>query len=238
MQGLARILAGRPGPGVPLGTRKLELALQYPAGADRSPNAHSRAPGPKQRAQTARLGDSYYFAKSEIVESLLRRGARGELSRRAGTALKPHRLPTKAKKTPAKHPTGAPGGRCLPALGIGLPVTTCIARALADFGKTTHVVLPKSYSGRRARSSYPVKLALASGQPGRLLTKAEKTPTKAPTGPRGEPAMLRIAITSCETPINRKPRTPKNPTSTPGRRHAATSRCRRNPPSRPPASRP
>ena len=58
MQGLARILAGRPGPGVPLGTRKLELALQYPAGADRSPNAHSRAPGPKQRAQTARLGKS------------------------------------------------------------------------------------------------------------------------------------------------------------------------------------
>ena len=70
---------------------------------------------------------------------------------------------------PAKHPTGAPRGRCLPALGIGLPVTTCIARALADVGKTTHVVLPTSYSSSRARSSYPVKLALASGQPGRLL---------------------------------------------------------------------
>ncbi len=27
--------------------------------------------------------------------------------------------PTKAKITPAKHPTGAPGGRCLPAPGIG-----------------------------------------------------------------------------------------------------------------------
>ena len=29
--------------------------------------------------------------------------------------------PTKAKRTPAKHPTGAPDGRCLPALGRGHP---------------------------------------------------------------------------------------------------------------------
>ena len=84
-----------------------------PAGVSRSPNAHSRAPGPKQRAQAARLGDSFYFAKSKIVESLLRRGARGELSRRARTALKPHRLPTKAKKTPAKAPAGPPAGRAM-----------------------------------------------------------------------------------------------------------------------------
>ena len=45
----------------------------------------------------------------------LRRGARGF----EGTAL-PRGGPTKAKITPAKHPTGATGGRCLPALGIGL----------------------------------------------------------------------------------------------------------------------
>ena len=37
---------------------------------------NSRLPSPKQRAQTARLDDSFYFAKCEIVESLLRRGAR------------------------------------------------------------------------------------------------------------------------------------------------------------------
>ena len=43
----------------------------------------------------------------------LRRGARVELSRRAGTALKPRRLPTKAKKTPAKAPAGPPAGRAM-----------------------------------------------------------------------------------------------------------------------------
>ena len=32
-----------------------------------------------QQLLAARLGDSFYFAKSEIVESLLRRGARGSL---------------------------------------------------------------------------------------------------------------------------------------------------------------
>ena len=37
---------------------------------------YSRLPGPRQRALSARLGDSFYFAISEIVESLFRRGAR------------------------------------------------------------------------------------------------------------------------------------------------------------------
>ncbi len=96
---------------------KTGVCSDKPAGVDRktTPLPPNSAP----RSLSARLGDSFYFAECEIVESLLRRGARGELSRRAGTALKPHRLPTKAKKTPAKHPTGAPGGRCLPALGMG-----------------------------------------------------------------------------------------------------------------------
>ena len=49
------------------------------AGAARHANRPCRA----QFAWTARLGDSFYFAQCEIVESLLRRGARGELSRRA-----------------------------------------------------------------------------------------------------------------------------------------------------------
>ena len=47
------------------------------AGAARHANRTCRA----QFAWTARLGDSFYFARCEIVESLLRRGARGELSR-------------------------------------------------------------------------------------------------------------------------------------------------------------
>ena len=33
---------------------------------------------------------------------------------------RPRGPPTEAKRTPAKHPTGAPGGRCLPALSVGL----------------------------------------------------------------------------------------------------------------------
>ncbi len=104
---------GGPGP-VPLGTRKLELALQSPLatveklrrlagrrqrGKQRAPTScaprpgwrrlarlfesqflylptYSRLPGPRQRALSARLGDSFYFARCEIVESLLRRGAR------------------------------------------------------------------------------------------------------------------------------------------------------------------
>ncbi len=56
-----------------------------------------------------------------LTISLLRRGARVELSRRDGTALRPRRPPTKAKKTPAKAPVGPPGGRCRAALGTGLP---------------------------------------------------------------------------------------------------------------------
>ena len=43
-----------------------------------------------------------------------------ELARQQeGTALRGRR-PTKAEITPAKHPTGAPDGRCLLALGMGL----------------------------------------------------------------------------------------------------------------------
>ncbi len=79
-----------------------------------------------QRSLSARLGDSCYFARCEIVKSLLRRGARCRSALESWSWLgNKLRLPcagggpTKAKITPAKHPTGAPGGRCLPALGIG-----------------------------------------------------------------------------------------------------------------------
>ncbi len=76
----------------------------------------SRAPGPKnfpppcyaRRSLSARLGDSFYFAKSEIVESLLRRGARVPLGTRK---LELARQQAKTALTP--------GGRCLPALGMG-----------------------------------------------------------------------------------------------------------------------
>ena len=51
---------------------------------------NSRAPAPKnrsaQRSWAARLGDSFYFAKCEIVESLLRRGARGYSKKRSLSA--------------------------------------------------------------------------------------------------------------------------------------------------------
>ncbi len=71
---------------LPLGRDALRLLL--PAS---TPSDPSRAPDPKncpaQRSRAARLGDSFYFAKCEIVKSLLRRGAQVELSRRAGTAL-------------------------------------------------------------------------------------------------------------------------------------------------------
>ena len=62
------------------------------------------------------------------IDFLLRRGARVPLGTRKlelarqqeGIALRGRR-PTKAEITPAKHPTGAPDGRCLLALGMGLP---------------------------------------------------------------------------------------------------------------------
>ena len=112
-----------PGPGVPLGTRKLELVLQSPL-ASAFPylatncDLRSRESPPPRAARatftaftrssaggnslfvtatlanssapqslSARLGDSFYFAKCEIVESLLRRGARGL----EGTALRGRR---------------------------------------------------------------------------------------------------------------------------------------------------
>ena len=71
----------------------------------------------RKRALSARLGDSFYFAKCEIVESLLRRGARVPLGTRKlelarqqeGTGLKPAGPPTKVEKTPTKAPTGPRG---------------------------------------------------------------------------------------------------------------------------------
>ncbi len=88
----------RRGARVPLGTRKLELARQQattalrgrrPIKAEITPAKHPTG-APRRRAQrasywpdgkeklslSARLGDSFYFAISKIVESLLRRGAR------------------------------------------------------------------------------------------------------------------------------------------------------------------
>ena len=52
------------------------------------------------------------------VDFLLRRGARGDYPYEQELPYADGG-PTKAKITPAKHPTGAPGGRCLPARGTG-----------------------------------------------------------------------------------------------------------------------
>ncbi len=54
-------------------------------------------------------------ALAQRVKSLFRRAGN---QKPASTALRGRRL-TKAERTPAKHPTGAPGGRCLPAPGTG-----------------------------------------------------------------------------------------------------------------------
>ncbi len=104
-------LAEAGGPDAPLGRDALRLLL--PAS---TLSETSRAPGPKnfpppcyaRRSLSARLGDSFYFAKSEIVESLLRRGARVPLGTRK---LELARQQAKTALTP--------GGRCLPALGMG-----------------------------------------------------------------------------------------------------------------------
>ena len=99
---------------LPLGRDALRLLL--PAS---TPSDPSRAPEPKncpaQRSRAAHLGDSFYFAKCEIVESLLRRGARWF----ERTGLKP-------------------GGRCLPAHESGLPgEKIAFVRALAEIDQTT-----------------------------------------------------------------------------------------------------
>ncbi len=52
------------------------------------------------------------------VDFLLRRGARGDYPYEQELPYADGG-PTKAKITPAKHPTGTPGGRCLPAPGTG-----------------------------------------------------------------------------------------------------------------------
>ena len=82
----------------------------------------------------------------------------------------------------------ASGDRCRSALEPGLPVATCMVRALAEMDQTTHVVRSISYSSSRARGL--IELRSRAGPP---TNKVERTPTKAPTGPRGELAKLRIA---------------------------------------------
>ncbi len=88
-----------------------------------------------QQLLAARLGDSFYFAKSEIVESLLRHGARVPLGTRK---LELARQQAKTALTP--------GGRCLPAHGRGLPVATCIVRALAENNKSIEAPIKASPS--------------------------------------------------------------------------------------------
>ncbi len=56
---------------------KRELPLRRAGGASRHSVLAIRA---RKQSLAARLGDSFYFAKSEIVESLLRRGGQESLS--------------------------------------------------------------------------------------------------------------------------------------------------------------
>ncbi len=131
--------------------RRAHRAFYWPAGRENP-------------SLSARLGDSCYFARCKIVESLLRRGARDfSLHFATETQQKPlwgrsareswswlgNKLrrpcagggPTKAKRTPAKHPTGAPGGRCLPARGTGHSGEKTVT------GRTSHPTAPRPCSG-------------------------------------------------------------------------------------------
>ncbi len=115
-----KLASGRPGPAyaaeaVPSGTR------YWPAGREKpSPSARQRN---LIQTQKMRLND---FATLGAARGILR-----ELPCAGGG-------PTKAKRTPAKHPTGAPGGRCLPAPGIGHSgEKTVFVRALAEIDQTT-----------------------------------------------------------------------------------------------------
>ncbi len=139
----------------PRGTRRLELALQSPA-----------SDGPKncstQWSLTARLGDSFYFAVSKIVESLLRRGARGFSTNYSPSArwrklaeqltlfgqfptpaiARGRAIPTSENCPQAGQAPLTPRGRCLPALGMGHPgEKTFSVRALAEIDQTTESCL-------------------------------------------------------------------------------------------------
>ncbi len=143
---------------------------KHPTGAPRG-RAHRAfywPSGREKRALSARLGDSFYFAKSEIVESLLRRGARwfertglkpaGLRLRRGGGASRHPVLPVLRKfltrqarfecraAPPAKYPTGAPRRRCFPALGIGHPGEKR-PRPGVPFGTRIRYVNPVSTGG-------------------------------------------------------------------------------------------
>ena len=130
--------------GVPLGTRRLELARQQTTTALRgrrpqrtslNQENHNKSPewGPRRdRRCFVSLGPDGREKRS--LSARWRKSAKQLLvvwpisyssSRARGDYPYEQELPyadggpTKAKITPAKHPTGAPGGRCLPARGMG-----------------------------------------------------------------------------------------------------------------------
>ncbi len=89
---------------------------------------------------SARLGDSFYFAVSKIVESLLRRGA-----------------------------------RCRSALEPGLPVATCMVRALEEIGQNNscclvNLLLQQSRAGAARHSKAGVGSATSYDCPARAAS--------------------------------------------------------------------
>ena len=262
---------------------------------------NSRAPAPKnrsaQRSWAARLGDSFYFAKCEIVESLLRRGARGysqktvivcalaeidqttesclvnfllQQSRGAArhanracrvqttsTALKPRGLRLRRGGAPIGRFTGHSGEKTVSARAPAKSYSNAYsaferfryfrrgARVLSLHFATQTQQKPlwgRSVLESWSRLSNKLRLPYAGGGPtkakrtpakhptgapgrrtlrvfywpagGKLLRLRSragpptKTPTKAPTGPRGEPAMLRIAGAHPEKKAKNQPKAP------------------------------
>ena len=94
-------------------------------------------PSPKKnlapRSLAARLGDSFYFAKCEIVESLLRRGARG---------LRGLPCAGGVRVTPAGRAKLRFAGACR--------LQPALSARWRKWAKTTHIVWPISYSSTRA----------------------------------------------------------------------------------------
>ena len=97
------------------------------------------------------------------------RSAQQSLTARRDANASAAQAPTKVEITPAKHPTGAPGGRCLPALGMGHP------------GEKTFFV-------RAPGEILPFQLIVETGY---FPFKAWRAPTGCSTGPPVATCMVR-----------------------------------------------
>ncbi len=176
---------------LPLGRDALRLLLPASTPNDPPGRPTRKNCSAKQQAQAARLGDSFYFAKCEIVESLLRRGARwfertglkpAGLRLRRGGAPKGRLIGlTGEKPAPSARGTPTKPQKNLNKAPMGPPTTVCGQKT--DFSRSRSTGSP-ARRGTPAKGSCPTPPHRPNKAPdSRSADRPPPTPPNRPQSP-------------------------------------------------------